>query len=129
MKTQLICTFIRHHEIDLTVSKIHSNFKVIGDKAFLLRILDDTNELVLSYNVIMDGHKVFIPGSIMVHRKPETNTIYTINALNELIINMNNGILDKDYPVDWDLYRDMMLVKRIDGVRRLKIEKIKSYSV
>ena len=33
----------------------------------------------------------------MVHRKRETNTLYTINALNRLIQSLNGGILDKNY--------------------------------
>ncbi len=34
---------------------------------------------------------------------------YTINALNSLICQENNGILDKNYPVNWELYQNMIL--------------------
>jgi hypothetical protein len=87
------------------------------------------SELILSYNVVLDSHKQFLPGSILVHRKKETNTIYTINALNDLIMTLNNGILDKKYPIEWDRYRDMMLSKKPDGLKLTKIQIIKVYSI
>jgi len=65
----------------------------------------------------------------MVHRKKETNTIYTINALNELIMNLNNGVLDKKYPIEWDRYKDTILLKKPDGLKMLQIELIKVYSI
>jgi hypothetical protein len=65
----------------------------------------------------------------MVHRKKETNTIYTINALNELIINLNNGVLDKKYPIEWGRYKDMMILKKPEGLKFLEIELIKVYSI
>lgn len=34
---------------------------------------------------------------------------YTINALNSLICQENNGILDKNYPINWELYQNMIL--------------------
>jgi hypothetical protein len=65
----------------------------------------------------------------MVHRKKETNTIYTINALNELIMNLNNGVLDKHYPIEWDNYKNSMLLKKPDGLKVLKIEVVSTYSI
>ena len=84
---------------------------------------------MLSYNVVLESRQDFLPGSIMVHRKKETNTIYTINALNELIMNLNNGVLDKKYPIEWEKYRDTMLLKKPEGLKLLKIELIKVYSI
>ena len=84
---------------------------------------------MLSYNVVLEKRQDFLPDSIMVHRKKETNTIYTINALNELIINLNNGVLDKKYPIEWGRYKDMMILKKPEGLKFLEIELIKVYSI
>jgi hypothetical protein len=65
----------------------------------------------------------------MVHRKKETNTIYTINALNELIMNLNNGILDKSFPIDWEKYSNSILLKKPDGLKVLKIELVRVYNI
>lgn len=69
----------------------------------------------------MDTYKKFLSNSIMVHQKRETNTIYTINALNELIMNLNNGILDKKYPIEWERYRNCALLKNKEGFKVVKI--------
>lgn len=129
MKTQLVCTFIKKYQIDDTLYDIKNEFTVLSNKVFLLRSNEIMNELILSYNVLLDSHKEFLPGSILVHRKKETNTIYTINALNELIMNLNNGVLDKKYPIDWERYQDTMLLKKPDGLKLLKIEVVRVYSL
>jgi hypothetical protein len=84
---------------------------------------------MLSYNVLLDTRKDFLPGSIMVHRKKETNTIYTINALNELIMNLNNGVLDKQYPIEWENYRNTMLLKKPEGLKLLNVEMVRVYDI
>jgi hypothetical protein len=125
----LVCTFVKKHQIENTIDDIVDNFSVLNNKVFLLRSTTVQNELILSYNVILDSHKNFLPGSILVHRKKETNTIYTINALNELIMNLNNGVLDKSFPIEWDRYKDTMLLKKPDGLKTLQIEVVKVYSI
>jgi hypothetical protein len=36
--------------------------------------------------------------------------LYTINALNSLIKSINNGVLDKNLQIDWDNYKDKLLI-------------------
>lgn len=129
MRTQLVCTFVKKHDIDRTIDQIENTFSVLNDKIFLLRSTNIQNELMLSYNVILERREDFLPGSIMVHRKKETNTIYTINALNELIMNLNNGILDKKFSIEWERYKDTILLKKPDGLKILNIELVKVYSL
>jgi hypothetical protein len=129
LKTQLVCTFVRKNQIDQTINKITENFKLLNGKIFLLKSSQSDNELILSYNIVLDSRKDFLPGSILVHRKKETNTIYTINALNELIVNINNGILDKKYPIEWERYQDTMMLKKSSGLNLIKTEVVKIYSV
>lgn len=129
MKTQLICTFVKKYQIEDVLNDIKSEFTVLNSKVYLLKSTELTNELVLSYNVLLDSHKTFLSGSILVHRKKETNTIYTINALNELIMNLNNGVLDKSYPIEWEKYQDIMLLKKPDGLKVLRMEIVRVYSL
>lgn len=129
MRTQLVCTFVRKHEIDNVIDTVKNSFSVLNNKIFLLKSTNVQNELMLSYNVLLDTRKDFLPGSIMVHRKKETNTIYTINALNELIMNLNNGVLDKQYPIEWENYKNSMLLKKPEGLKVLKIEVVSMYSI
>ena len=54
------------------------------NKIFVLEVKDN-NEFVLTYNIEMSNLASIPENTILVHRKKESNTLYTINALNELI--------------------------------------------
>jgi hypothetical protein len=129
LRTQLVCTFVKKHEIEESIDDIKHLFSVINDKIFLLKSTNVQNELMLSYNVLLDSKKDFLPGSIMVHRKKETNTIYTINALNELIMSLNNGVLDKKFQIHWENYENSILLKKPEGLKVLRIEVVKVYNI
>jgi hypothetical protein len=128
LKTQLVCTFTKKYQMDETIESITSNFSVLNNKIFVFKSFEIKDDCILSYNVVMDTYKKFLPNSIMVHQKRETNTIYTINALNELIMNLNNGILDKKYPIEWERYRNCALLKNREGFRVVKIFLVKVHT-
>jgi len=125
LKTQLVCTFAKKYELEKVINDINTNFSVLNNKIFIFKSFEIKDDCILSYNIIMDSYKKFLPNSIMVHQKRETNTIYTINALNELIMNLNNGILDKKYPIEWERYRNCALLKNKEGFRVIKIFLVK----
>ena len=118
MRTQLLCTFTTEEDFESKVATILSTFEMFSRKVFVLR-LDPSKELMISYNIIPNDAK-FLPSTIMVHRKKESNTIYTINALNKLIISENNGILDKRFQIDWQKYRNSVILTDGDGYKVMK---------
>ena len=56
----------------------------------------------------------------MVHRKKESNTMYTINALNRLIEDLNGGVSDVRYKVDWQTYKNSLILTDADGYKVMK---------
>ena len=58
--------------------------------------------------------------------KKDTNTLYTINALNELIKSLNGGVVDTQFPIDWQHYRNCILLTQHNEIKQLntKIFKI-----
>jgi hypothetical protein len=44
-------------------------------------------------------------------------------------MNLNNGILDKKFSIEWERYKDTILLKKPDGLKILNIELIKVYSL
>ena len=66
--------------------------------------------MMCTYNVDSINLAHFIPKTIALHRKKQTNTLYTINALNEVIKLLNNGKLDKSFPVPWEEYQNSLLL-------------------
>jgi len=112
MRTQLLCTFSKISEYSNTIENIKNFYKILFNKVYVLQNKDDVNELLLTYNIDSSTLNIssFFPNTISVHRKKDSNTIYTINSLNSLIKTLNNGILDQNYMVNWDDYTNSILL-------------------
>ena len=110
MKTQLLCTFVTTQNLDRVIDIVIECNNVLYDKIYVFQNEDDNNQLLCTYNVEYDENYVEgIQDTISLHRKKQTNTLYTINALNETIRSLNNGKLDKSYPVPWENYQNKLL--------------------
>ena len=55
-----------------------------------------------------------------LHTNRWSNTLYTINALNEVIRSKNNGILDKKFIVEWDEFRNTLLLTNDAGLFKIR---------
>jgi len=121
MKTQLLCTFTTQFNLEQSIRDITKNFKIVFDKIYVLQNEDKTKELICTYNINQEDDVDFntVKNTISLHRKKITNTLYTINALNELIKLINNGVLDTSYQVPWDLYKNMILISNKEGLQRI----------
>ena len=71
---------------------------------------------MLTYNVKKSDTSGFLPNTILLHRKKETNTLYTINAVNHIIREANNGVLDTSYRLQWQNYRNSILLTNKEGL-------------
>tara|TARA_R110000744_G_scaffold31373_1_gene73815 strand:- start:19 stop:414 length:396 start_codon:yes stop_codon:yes gene_type:complete len=127
MNNRLYCTFVELDEIKEISEKIQSSYRVLFDKIFVLESLDG-KKIMLTYNVDLGNTSgdFAIGNTILVHRKKQTNTLYTINALNELIKSLNNGYLDKSYSINWNNYRNCILLVQSEGFKKVdtKIKEI-----
>ena len=121
MNNKLYCTFIHEGEIDEVIGEIIEEYEVLFNKIFILSSLDE-DKLMLTYNIDVPqgNHNLHLPNTILIHRKKQTNTLYTINALNEVIKYLNNGNLDTSYQVDWDNFRNSLLLTRPGGFKKLR---------
>ena len=120
MNNKLYCTFTNTKDIDIIVEKIQSSYVILFNKLFVLESLDG-EKITLTYNVDMGNtsRDSILDNTILVHRKKQTNTLYTINALNELIKSLNNGVLDKRFPIEWNDYKNCILLIQADGFNRI----------
>ena len=85
----------------------------------MLKNESDTRELMCTYNIDSSGDVAILPDTISLHRKKQTNTLYTINALNECIKSHNNGVLDTSFRLEWEGYRNSILLTNDMGLRRI----------
>jgi len=120
MNNRLYCTFATSDDVDEIVNKVQSSYVILFNKIFVLESLDG-EKIMLTYNVDMNNSSVdsMLSNTILVHRKKHTNTLYTINALNELIKSLNNGVIDKSFAVNWNDYRNCILLIQTEGFNRI----------
>ena len=127
MNNRLYCTFTTLDDFKEIVNTIQSSYVILFDKIFVLESLDG-EKIMLTYNVDMGNSSSdsMVDNTILVHRKKQTNTLYTINALNELIKSLNKGVLDKKFPIEWENYQNCILLIQSEGFSRIdtKIKEI-----
>ena len=132
MNNRLYCTFTTSNDVEMLVDRIQKSYVILFNKIFILESLEEDNKLMLTYNVDLGNstNESIIDNTILVHRKKQTNTLYTINALNELIKSLNNGVLDKTYAIEWENYRNCILLIQAEGFNRIntKIKEIVNLS-
>tara|TARA_R110000824_G_scaffold146823_1_gene315935 strand:+ start:4317 stop:4736 length:420 start_codon:yes stop_codon:yes gene_type:complete len=125
--TLLLATFVQSRSVADTIEKIKDNFDVIGDKIFLLQDKSNKHKKIITYNIMKNKEIIFpsvIHNTISLHRKKETNTLYTLNALNEIVKQQNDGKIDKEFSVEWDKYVNTLLITyqdEITGDNEIKI--------
>ena len=119
LKNKLLCTFVPTEEIDYFIADLTQKHTILYNKIFILNI-KDSDEVACTYNLDEMSIDSIPPNTILVHRKKETNTLYTINALNELIKSLNGGVVDTRFRVDWQHYRNTVLLTTQGELRSLK---------
>ena len=121
MKTQLLASFTTKEDLDKTVKKIQNAYTIAFGKIYVFQNGKDHNQLICTYNVEYDAdnHPEDIPNTISLHRKKQSNTLYTINALNEVIRELNGGVLDKRFPIPWDDYYNSLLLTNDNGLNKI----------
>jgi hypothetical protein len=128
MKTQLLCTFATRSRLDDILELIIECNDILYDKIYVFENMKDHSQLICTYNVEYDeeNYPEDIPNTISLHRKKQSNTLYTINALNEVIRELNNNVLDKRFPIPWEQYQNSLLLTNDAGLNKIptKIHKI-----
>ena len=122
---KLFCTFVRRRELDEAVERITTTYPILYNKIFVLSITD-RRDLAITYTPDTTERLPISEDTILVHRKKHTNTLYTINAMNIIIKMNNNGVLDKTHQIDWELYKNSILLSNDDELNKLptKVYKI-----
>jgi len=118
MSNKLFCTFAKEETLEEVLKTITEQYKIIYNKVFVLYSASQ-DEYICTYNVDHGNVNSFLEHTILVHRKKETNTLYTINALNTLIKELNGGVIDKSFIVNWNDYRNCILLTKGDELRKV----------
>jgi hypothetical protein len=125
LNNKLFATFTGLNELDELIINLSSTYTIMYNKMFVLYV-KSTDEYVVTYNVEQSNVSGIPVNTILVHRKKESNTLYTINALNDLIKKLNGGVVDPTFRVDWQHYRNCILLTNHNELKQLntKVHKI-----
>ena len=119
LNNKLFCTFTTLEGVNDLVDSIQRSYTVMYNKIFVLEVKNN-NEYVLTYNIEMANIASIPENTILVHRKKESNTLYTINALNELIKSLNGGVVDTRFQIDWQHYKNTILLTQQNELKQLR---------
>lgn len=120
MQTQLLCTFTTKEELQTILQHIKQTYHIVYNYIYVLQNKTNLDELFITYNIDTQYKPSYpLKDTILVHRKKQSNTLYTINALNELVKELNGGVLDKNFTIDWDNYKNTIIVTNTEGTKKI----------
>ena len=117
MNKQLLCTFANNSTYNDVIRDITNVCNIIDKKIFVFVNEKNLKEVYLTFNVLKGESNTRFKGTISIHRKKQTNTLYTLNAMNKLIAEENGGVFDKNFQLQWDLYKDSIILTNEIGVK------------
>ena len=120
MQTQLLCTFTTKDELQNTLQLIRETYHIVYNYIYVLQNKGNLDELFITYNIDTQYQPTYpLRDTILVHRKKQSNTLYTINSLNEVVKELNGGVMDKNFTVDWDKFKNCIIVTNTEGVKKI----------
>ena len=125
MRTQLLCTFSNKRDYESDLVKVVSNYDILFDKVYILQNIDSPFQLYLTYNIDSSHRQEILSKTISVHRKKNTNTLYTINALNELVMKETGGVIDSNHEITWEDYQNTLILTGEDEVKIIETKLFK----
>ena len=116
-KTTLLASFIFPERVEWFLSYLEARFSITKDKVFCYKNLDDESKMIITFKITTDTEKRInlkdlFPSAVPIHKRGEA--LYTINALNMLIDQMNGGDMGntdyKSVKINWDEYQNKIIL-------------------
>lgn len=121
MKTQLLCTFTTKEELQNILQQIREIYHIVYNYIYVLQNKSNLDELFITYNIDTAFQPdVPLDNTILIHRKKESNSLYTINALNELVKEENGGILDTKFVINWQKFKNSIILTNAEGTKKIQ---------
>lgn len=119
---QLLCTFTNNKDFRTIAEDIKKFYEIYSNRIFAFSNTKNPKEIYLTYNVLnMKKDATKFPNTILIHRKKQTNTLYTLNAMNRLI-EEENGSMDNTYIVNWQLYSNSLIITGDVSIRIIPLK-------
>lgn len=120
-ENQLICVFGKSKHTVKVIQDINRFYDVSSVKILIFESVETPEDIYFVFNAKQVDNNVTGLNSALIHKKKTTNTYYTINALNQLIGELNDGVIDTSYRIPWEAYSNMIILTNNVGVSPRKI--------
>lgn len=126
----LFGTFVIGDEetVNVAIDKILNTLEITNKYIFVLRDVDDSSRTLVTYNAKADRGSItkLRMFTLRLHRKKQTNTLYTINGLNMAVAKQYDGKTGRHLKLDWSDYQDSVILtyNRDMKVMRTDLHKI-----
>lgn len=128
-KSLLMASFTSKEKVYDALDKISKTLNINKSQIFTFKNVDFQGEYVLTYNLYGENANIQFdtiwPNTVRIHRKKHTNTLYSLNAMNELIKSKNGGYLNKGYPIKWEDYSSCLLMIRRGSLIIINLKMVK----
>lgn len=113
------------------VNFIVDNLVLTNQYIFLFQLKNDPAKKVLTYNSAPEKGKPFNPRlfTMRIHRKKQTNTLYTINALNAAVAAQHDGATGKNLKLNWEPYENSLLLTEGKKLQVHPVEVVKIFKI
>jgi hypothetical protein len=130
----LLASFLDSYEEEYIMKEVEfiaNNLQLTNNMIFLMEQKGETPRLFLTYNAVTEKGRRFHPTlfTMRVHRKKQTNTLYTINALNLAIADEHDGKTGKDLKLNWENYQNSILLTVGKKLQTHPIEVLKIFKI
>jgi hypothetical protein len=130
MTTQLLCLFTTKEQLDNSYRFILGNYILTNPNIFILENRIKPSDLFITFNVERGSGAIQSEWkTILVHRKKQSNTIYTINALNEVVKSKTGGQVDNTFIIDWEDFRNCIITTSHSGYKKIPTKVFKTIRV
>ena len=118
-------------KIQEEVEFIVNNIEITNNLIFLLEDKDNPEKKIITYNAVVEKGKPFNSRlfTMRMHRKKQTNTLYTINALNAAVASQHDGKTGRDLKLDWTQYENSILLTSGKELKAHPVEVSKIFKI
>jgi hypothetical protein len=123
-KRQLLCTFSTISSFKNTIEEIRKFYNVYNNRFFVFENENNNKDVYITYNILNSDNKFkkFL-NTISIHRKKESSTLFSLDALN-VLIKEECGCLNKSFVLDWNLFKNSFIITGDVSVRIIPIKLI-----
>ena len=101
---------------------LKQSYLLSANRLFVFANEKNEAELFITYNITLSGNTQKLANTISIHRKKQTNTLYTLNAMNRLIAEENGGNFDKNFQLNWELYKNSLIITNEVSVKIISLK-------